>query len=1806
MAIQDAELRIVLKAVGTELLAAMNQMQAQVATSTAAIREQFTQTSTHVGTSMSAIRERVTIGLGGIQGQIRAFGTIAEVALAILGVERAISNIVRSDQEWSKEAEHLHLALGLNFNDVATLAVAAREAGAPIEQIDALIRTFGRSLNTNEKELRNVGLTVRDSTGAFLPLFTLLQGAIHTIDEYKLGTDQLVIAQRIFGRSANEETVSALRRTIENFEHARTVAQDFGLIVGRDGVIAAREFERSQADVGLAVLGVKNIIAQALRPELEAVLNNISALAHDGELQAFARDASKELFGLGEDVVGVTNFLVAHVDALKAAAAAWGIYKLSLLTSAGSTEVIGALAAIRSAIVAVQVAQGLPLLGAAISAAVPGTLAEHAAAQITSAAAAREVISANAKLVAINSEVLTSEELVAAGLGHAALSANLNAEATLALTTDLAGLGGAYTSTTISAEAFAAAETATAAEAVAAGGGIGTVGAAITAAGTAALAATPLIAALVAALIIEETTHEGWERIKGEIENAGRSAKEGFNFFANLDPTGLIPKFTIPPETARQLRVEIDHLYEQIQNAKEQGRTALAASLTETVRGKESELAVFERRDETEAYAKWLGEARSRLLTLHSEVESSTAAVKSFTTQGITSGEVYTAAVARMQKAQEQFNATEKQVEFIEGRLGIEGPPPPPPPVGKNAPLSIEDQEKVLKASFTALREEQSTELAAVEQNQAAKLRIVQDYTNRVNALSHLSAEEISRFTAVGTGPAEATRAIAQAEATHDLLRATSIQAVITQNKLLTEQEKKSAEERRHLEEVITKTREDESLRSLDIEKRTVEERRKLGQLTFEQAGAIETDIENRRLAVIEDFLTKQLALEAGGAEKLVALRQRIATLAPPELKNAPTAFQAQALKPEQRQDIAVEFQFKDTNKFFETLAQFVAATNHTADQIHAIEIKVNDEALKQQAEEIRSVFEGAFSDIATAAQKFVDALVQGNDAATTSTANLRNELKQTELNLTEISRTAGKYSQEWITAKNREIALQNQLNNAVQQQSVVQKALLDVSNEVYKQLIGQATSFVLDVIRLGALRVIANAAANQAILGEDQLHGAQRLALMVADWGLELLGYQTTQAAKTAILSKEEAVRILVSHTNLTKEQASYLLDALGYQVKEHGKTSTLLVQENVRSSTEKTGLLRRLGTWILEELGFKTKETVKTGAQIIGDQTRVASTEAAEAEKTGIETPGLLASLGRSAADAYGKIVASFASLPYGAGIAIGVAAGAAIAALILGLAGKFEQGGEAETDMLGHLHPDEHVLDPALARAVKQMVSLGSLRPGTAGITEVGPRERLMPLSKGSLVLPRGLAAEVRAGVGGTHGPAGVAPAAGAGGAGSTLPASFFPAPRPARPGASPTGATAVPADHAERLLGAKPEADGLHGSMLEMLLGLGVIPAATGILRVSEDNTLALLHRDERVLTAPEANVYSEGGRGGAGGLGGTGGSGVASPASDLTFDPSLVVRGDTGGEHRTAPVTGGPTGVDLGNAGGGTTASGTAALGGGGHPGAGAASVEHKGTVEHKHEAKSPAGFAPNQTVTGFAGGGGSGKVQDVKIVASTPTLATKEHGGEINVPKPIQTLPAGGTPTPVQGTGTQQVQVVNQVPVTFSATTTAIGLATAISLAPLGIGTIVTVGATFGTINAFLKGGEVPEDMLAKVHEKEIVLDRGLAQGFRQIIERQGRALDAPAPFTLSGPTLSPREVLRQYGFESKVSERSAQERLEHSGAYEEHHHHNETINVRAYDSEDVDRWANRHGKVFHAVTTRIAKEKQNRKPRRF
>jgi hypothetical protein len=179
-------------------------------------------------------------------------------------------------------------------------------------------------------------------------------------------------------------------------------------------------------------------------------------------------------------------------------------------------------------------------------------------------------------------------------------------------------------------------------------------------------------------------------------------------------------------------------------------------------------------------------------------------------------------------------------------------------------------------------------------------------------------------------------------------------------------------------------------------------------------------------------------------------------------------------------------------------------------------------------------------------------------------------------------------------------------------------------------------------------------------------------------------------------------------------------------------------------------------------------------------------------------------------------------------------------------------------------------------------------------------------------------------------------------------------------------------------------------------------------------------------------------------------------------------------------------------------------------------------------------------------------------------------------------------------PVEQQG-GPKPVTVANKVPVSFNAVQTMASVTMSTDIKPFGVGAGIAFGVGFGSINAFKGGGDVPEDMLAKLHNREMVLPVDIAEPFRAAIRR-------PGGITIGQPALSAPRSDVGAGATAAAASTSASSAT--PSIVEEHHHH---WDVKANDAASFQDMLQRHGKgVIEKTASDVVSRREKTAGRRF
>ena len=270
--------------------------------------------------------------LGGIGGSlVRLAGQVLATG-GIIGGGFALRSVIRDTQQWAFDVEELSRRLGLNMREASAWAGATRLSGASVDTVTSAVARLVQTVATNEKAFQQNRIAIRGEGDALLPLSAILTNTIARYDSLTTAQQQAFLARALFGRGVSD--ITDLQRFVGDLTEAREVVQAFGLELGPGGVKASRDFDQAMDRVRLAILGAENVVASALRPEIERLFDEIVRLARDGTLAEWARDGAKLIRDLGRTLVDVGGFVRDHAGLVRLAAEAWVAYRAGLILEA--------------------------------------------------------------------------------------------------------------------------------------------------------------------------------------------------------------------------------------------------------------------------------------------------------------------------------------------------------------------------------------------------------------------------------------------------------------------------------------------------------------------------------------------------------------------------------------------------------------------------------------------------------------------------------------------------------------------------------------------------------------------------------------------------------------------------------------------------------------------------------------------------------------------------------------------------------------------------------------------------------------------------------------------------------------------------------------------------------------------------------------------------------------------------------------------------------------------------------------------------------------------------------------------------------------------------------------------------------------------------------------------------------------------------------------------------------------------------------------------------------------------------------
>jgi hypothetical protein len=198
--------------------------------------------------------------------------TFANVQKYLLGLTAVIAgggafkSVINSAAAWNGEAGKLAKTLGITTEQASVLNVALDHLGIDSETYIGASQKMSKQIFSNSDAFRELGVAVRDTTtGAYLPVTDVMSKVNQKLAEIKNPIEQNIAGMQVYGKGWSE-VKAIVKVTQDQLEEADKTARKLGLIVGPDGVAAAKQYKEEMRDLGLIGKSLEIQFGNALLP----------------------------------------------------------------------------------------------------------------------------------------------------------------------------------------------------------------------------------------------------------------------------------------------------------------------------------------------------------------------------------------------------------------------------------------------------------------------------------------------------------------------------------------------------------------------------------------------------------------------------------------------------------------------------------------------------------------------------------------------------------------------------------------------------------------------------------------------------------------------------------------------------------------------------------------------------------------------------------------------------------------------------------------------------------------------------------------------------------------------------------------------------------------------------------------------------------------------------------------------------------------------------------------------------------------------------------------------------------------------------------------------------------------------------------------------------------------------------------------------------------------------------------------------------------------------------------------------------
>lgn len=232
--------------------------------------------------------------------------TLAKVGFGVLtaaiaSTTVAVNNFLRDTDRVDK----LSQKIGISARAFQELDYALGQSGASIESMQMGMKSFRDAMEKSQKSFKELGVTLKNNDGSLKTQEQLLYESISALQKMEDGTNKMVLAEELFGRSATE-LMPLLNGQSGSFEELTKQANDLGLVLKDDLVSSGVALGDSIDDLKKAFTGFINQSVAPLIPAINNIVKSITEFLKRGE------DIRKTIETIGLVMAGLTAATITY------------------------------------------------------------------------------------------------------------------------------------------------------------------------------------------------------------------------------------------------------------------------------------------------------------------------------------------------------------------------------------------------------------------------------------------------------------------------------------------------------------------------------------------------------------------------------------------------------------------------------------------------------------------------------------------------------------------------------------------------------------------------------------------------------------------------------------------------------------------------------------------------------------------------------------------------------------------------------------------------------------------------------------------------------------------------------------------------------------------------------------------------------------------------------------------------------------------------------------------------------------------------------------------------------------------------------------------------------------------------------------------------------------------------------------------------------------------------------------------------------------------------------------------------------